>query len=215
MPFSSFQIPNVSPTGRFVTIVPFTIILVLTAIKELIEDIKRHRADDKVNSSLVQVLDYNGGHERKKWKDVVVGDVVRVENETFFPADLVRGSRCFAFVALFVDLSRPFSRVHHRSYYLLAVLKRPSHVKSIDVIDVVALPTLFVPPQSSPTKKTYRRKLLEFSGRIIDKLREVMPLRQDLLQPFMAVYSGEIETFRFSLDLKEQVFSDLEKGYVF
>ena len=42
------QIPNVSPTGRFVTIVPFTIILILTALKEIVEDIKRHRADDKV-----------------------------------------------------------------------------------------------------------------------------------------------------------------------
>ena len=43
------QIPNVSPTGRFVTIVPFTIILILTAMKEIVEDIKRHRADDKVS----------------------------------------------------------------------------------------------------------------------------------------------------------------------
>ena len=45
------QIPNVSPTGRFVTIVPFTIILILTAMKEIVEDIKRHRADDKVRQS--------------------------------------------------------------------------------------------------------------------------------------------------------------------
>ncbi len=85
------QIPNVSPTGRFVTIVPFTIILVLTAIKELIEDIKRHRADDRVNSSAALVLDnLSGRWERKKWKEVVVGDVVRVDNGSFFPADLVR-----------------------------------------------------------------------------------------------------------------------------
>ena len=41
-------IPGVSPTGRFVTIVPFTLILILTALKEIVEDIKRHRADDKV-----------------------------------------------------------------------------------------------------------------------------------------------------------------------
>ena len=46
------QIPNVSPTGRFVTIVPFTIILILTAMKEIVEDIKRHRADDKVRGIL-------------------------------------------------------------------------------------------------------------------------------------------------------------------
>ena len=47
------QIPNVSPTGRFVTIVPFTVILILTAMKEIVEDIKRHRADDKVRQSYI------------------------------------------------------------------------------------------------------------------------------------------------------------------
>ena len=35
------QIEGVSPTGRYVTIVPFTVILMLTAMKEIIEDIKR------------------------------------------------------------------------------------------------------------------------------------------------------------------------------
>merc|ERR1719219_2955193 len=50
------QIPGVSPTGRFVTIVPFTLILILTALKEIVEDIKRHRADDEVNNSMVEVL---------------------------------------------------------------------------------------------------------------------------------------------------------------
>ena len=49
------QIPNVSPTGRFVTIVPFTVILCLTAIKELIEDFKRHQADGKVSQDLFKV----------------------------------------------------------------------------------------------------------------------------------------------------------------
>ena len=53
------QIPNVSPTGRFVTIVPFTIILILTAMKEIVEDIKRHRADDKVRVGLGKFLLFN------------------------------------------------------------------------------------------------------------------------------------------------------------
>ncbi len=84
------QIPNVSPTGRFVTIVPFTIILILTAIKEIIEDIKRHRADDKVNNSAAHVLGgLSGQWEDKRWKDVAVGEIVRVDNGAFFPSDLV------------------------------------------------------------------------------------------------------------------------------
>lgn len=33
------QIPTVSPTGRFTTLTPLTIILAVSAIKEIIEDI--------------------------------------------------------------------------------------------------------------------------------------------------------------------------------
>ena len=32
------QIPNVSPTGRYVTLVPFMFILMLSALKEIVED---------------------------------------------------------------------------------------------------------------------------------------------------------------------------------
>lgn len=49
------QIPDVSPTGRYVTLVPFTVILGLTAIKELIEDWKRHQADKRVNNANADV----------------------------------------------------------------------------------------------------------------------------------------------------------------
>ncbi len=83
------QIPNVSPTGRFVTIVPFSVILALTALKELIEDIKRRNADSKVNNTLIPVLTYNGEWEERCWQDIMVGDVVCVEDNTFFPADLI------------------------------------------------------------------------------------------------------------------------------
>ncbi len=83
------QIPNVSPTGRFVTIVPFSVILALTALKELIEDVKRHNADKKVNNTLIPVLTYSGEWEKRRWRDVMVGDIVCVEDDTFFPADLI------------------------------------------------------------------------------------------------------------------------------
>lgn len=50
------QIPNVSPTGRYTTAVPLVVILLVSAIKEIFEDIKRHRADKGVNQTLTQVL---------------------------------------------------------------------------------------------------------------------------------------------------------------
>jgi len=83
------QIPDVSPTGKYVTIVPLFIILFITAIKEAIEDVKRHRADQGINNSKIEVLDASGSWESRAWKNVCVGDIVKVVNTKFFPADLI------------------------------------------------------------------------------------------------------------------------------
>ncbi|KAJ3408052.1 hypothetical protein HDU80_007046 [Chytriomyces hyalinus] len=82
------QVPNLSPVNRFGTILPLSIVILASAVKELAEDSKRARADANVNASKVKTL--NGSQFiDKKWKDVVVGDIVRVENGQFFPADLI------------------------------------------------------------------------------------------------------------------------------
>uniref|UniRef100_A0A674NX97 Phospholipid-transporting ATPase n=1 Tax=Takifugu rubripes TaxID=31033 RepID=A0A674NX97_TAKRU len=48
------QIPDVSPTGRWTTLVPLLFILVVAAVKEFIEDLKRHKADSVVNKKECQ-----------------------------------------------------------------------------------------------------------------------------------------------------------------
>jgi len=84
------QIPNVSPTGRFTTLVPFIIILTVSAIKEIFEDIKRHRADHGVNRTKTQVLNkHTHKFESKTWEEVRVGDIVKSTNGKFFPSDLL------------------------------------------------------------------------------------------------------------------------------
>ena len=82
------QIPGISPTGRYVTLVPFLIILAITAIKEIVEDFKRHLEDRKINDSKVKAF-HNGDWEEVQWKSVCVGDIVMVLNDMFFPADLM------------------------------------------------------------------------------------------------------------------------------
>lgn len=82
------QIPNVSPTGRYTTAFPLLFILAVSAIKEIIEDFKRHRADGVVNNRKVFAL-RNGLWELIKWTEVTVGTIVKVMNSDFFPADLV------------------------------------------------------------------------------------------------------------------------------
>ncbi|PIC41418.1 hypothetical protein B9Z55_008841 [Caenorhabditis nigoni] len=82
------QIPDVSPTGRYTTAVPFLIILSVSALKEIFEDVKRRRSDNKVNAFPVEIL-VDGQWVEKQWKDVKVGDFIRVDNDSLFPADLL------------------------------------------------------------------------------------------------------------------------------
>ncbi|XP_071029755.1 LOW QUALITY PROTEIN: probable phospholipid-transporting ATPase IA [Oncorhynchus clarkii lewisi] len=82
------QIPDVSPTGRWTTLVPLLFILVVAAVKEFIEDLKRHNADSVVNKKECQVL-RNGAWEIVHWAKVRVGEVVKAANGDHLPADLV------------------------------------------------------------------------------------------------------------------------------
>ncbi|XP_043112706.1 probable phospholipid-transporting ATPase IA isoform X6 [Puntigrus tetrazona] len=82
------QIPDVSPTGRWTTLVPLLFILVVAAVKEIIEDLKRHNADSVVNKKETQVL-RNGAWEIVHWEKVVVGDIVKVNGKDFVPADAI------------------------------------------------------------------------------------------------------------------------------
>uniref|UniRef100_A0A8C2KLA3 Phospholipid-transporting ATPase n=1 Tax=Cyprinus carpio TaxID=7962 RepID=A0A8C2KLA3_CYPCA len=50
------QIPDVSPTGRYTTLVPLIFILTVAGIKEIIEDYKRHKADNTVNKKKTTVF---------------------------------------------------------------------------------------------------------------------------------------------------------------
>lgn len=84
------QVPNVSPTNRYTTIGTLTIVLLVSAIKEVMEDLKRAGADKELNNTKVLVLDPSSGDfHLRKWIQVQVGDIVKVSNEEPLPADLL------------------------------------------------------------------------------------------------------------------------------
>ncbi|CAK5281819.1 unnamed protein product [Mycena citricolor] len=83
------QIPNVSPTQQYTTIVPLGVVLLASAFKEVQEDMKRHQSDSELNARLAKVLTADSTFSEKKWKDISVGDVVRLESDDFIPADLI------------------------------------------------------------------------------------------------------------------------------
>ncbi|KAK4502195.1 hypothetical protein PRZ48_005620 [Zasmidium cellare] len=82
------QIPNISPTNRYTTIVPLGIVLLVSAGKEIVEDNRRRSQDAQLNKSRARVL-RGSTFQDVRWIDIKVGDIVRVESEEPFPADLV------------------------------------------------------------------------------------------------------------------------------
>jgi len=82
------QIPGLSPTNRYTTIGPLIVVLAVSAVKELIEDYRRKTSDKQLNSSRARVL-RGSSFEDTKWVNVAVGDIIRVETEEPFPADIV------------------------------------------------------------------------------------------------------------------------------
>jgi phospholipid-transporting ATPase len=82
------QIPNISPTNRYTTIVPLGIVLLVSLGKEIVEDNRRRSQDKELNRSPAKVL-RGTSFQSVKWIDIKVGDIVRVESEESFPTDLV------------------------------------------------------------------------------------------------------------------------------
>ncbi|KAL8113317.1 putative phospholipid-transporting ATPase 4 [Apium graveolens] len=83
---------SVTPYGPYnpiSAIAPLAFVVGLSMAKELLEDWKRFLQDWKVNTRPAYVHDGNGSFESKHWKDIKVGDVVKVERDKFFPADLL------------------------------------------------------------------------------------------------------------------------------
>ncbi|XP_056157796.1 phospholipid-transporting ATPase ID isoform X2 [Lampris incognitus] len=81
-------IPQISSLSWFTTVVPLVLVLSVTAAKDAIDDINRHRSDNQVNNRRVQVL-IDGELRGERWMDVQVGDIIKLENNQFVTADLL------------------------------------------------------------------------------------------------------------------------------
>ncbi|EPS65072.1 hypothetical protein M569_09707, partial [Genlisea aurea] len=78
-----------APYSASSAIIPLIIVIGITMVKEGIEDWRRKQQDIEINNRKVKVHRGEGIFELTPWKDLKVGDIVRVEKDEFFPADLV------------------------------------------------------------------------------------------------------------------------------
>ncbi len=74
--------------GKPVILLPLTTIILITAVKDLFEDLKRHKSDSEENSKPVFIWEADN-FVKRQWKDVKVGQVIKVEENEYFPADLL------------------------------------------------------------------------------------------------------------------------------
>ncbi|KDO26634.1 hypothetical protein SPRG_08038 [Saprolegnia parasitica CBS 223.65] len=84
-------VPQVTlSSGIPTTIVPLLFVLIINAIKDLIEDVHRHNADRIQNSSVTHQLNVvSMAFEVVKWETLRVGSVVRVAQGEMIPSDMI------------------------------------------------------------------------------------------------------------------------------
>ncbi|XP_058073821.1 phospholipid-transporting ATPase 3 isoform X1 [Magnolia sinica] len=78
----------ISPVHPVTNVVPLSLVLFVSLVKEAFEDWKRLLNDRVINSTPVDVLQ-GQKWESIPWKKLQVGDLVRIKQDGFFPADIL------------------------------------------------------------------------------------------------------------------------------
>ncbi|MBA0834749.1 hypothetical protein Goarm_007076, partial [Gossypium armourianum] len=79
----------IAPYSALSAVVPLIIVIGATMIKEGVEDWRRQQQDIEVNNRKVKVHQGDGNFHHTEWKNLRVGDIVKVEKDEFFPTDLI------------------------------------------------------------------------------------------------------------------------------
>lgn len=79
----------ISPYKPWGPTIALLFVLTVAAIKEIIEDRKRHQADLMTNTSITHILQPDGSFSEKEWQQVKVGDIIQVNDDDLLPADLL------------------------------------------------------------------------------------------------------------------------------
>ncbi|XP_030488822.2 phospholipid-transporting ATPase 1-like [Cannabis sativa] len=82
------QLPQLAVFGRTASILPLAFVLLVTAVKDAYEDYRRHRSDRIENNRLASIL-VNNEFQPKRWKDIQVGEIIKIHANETIPCDMV------------------------------------------------------------------------------------------------------------------------------
>ncbi|KAE9585927.1 hypothetical protein Lal_00010005 [Lupinus albus] len=80
---------SISPFSPLSMIAPLVFVLGLSMAKEGLEDSRRFLQDVKVNHRKASIHKGDGVFGPRSWQNIMVGDIVKVEKDQFFPSDLL------------------------------------------------------------------------------------------------------------------------------
>lgn len=86
---AALSLTPLAPFSASSLIAPLVFVVGVSMVKEGIEDWNRFLQDKEVNNRIVKVHAKDGNFVETEWKNLMVGDVVKVEKDAFFPADLL------------------------------------------------------------------------------------------------------------------------------
>ena len=75
--------------GSPIILLPLSFVVCLNGLKDLFEDQKRKNSDKSENNSSCEIYNPISGFEKKKWRDIKLGDIIKVKNDSQFPCDLL------------------------------------------------------------------------------------------------------------------------------
>ena len=83
-------IPGFSPTNKGATFFGLSVVLFMSAVKELFEDAKRRKSDTTANNARAWIFDFSQREfVKRRWANIKVGDVIRVARGQQLPADII------------------------------------------------------------------------------------------------------------------------------
>ncbi|NXG62140.1 AT8B3 ATPase, partial [Hemiprocne comata] len=80
--------PEISTVPWYTLLLPLSCLLTIRGLRDLIDDIGRHQSDRNINSRPCEIL--SGKSFRwQQWRDICVGDIVRLHKDSLVPADML------------------------------------------------------------------------------------------------------------------------------
>ncbi|NXQ32602.1 AT8B3 ATPase, partial [Alaudala cheleensis] len=80
--------PEISTLPWYTLLFPLSCLLIIRGLRDLIDDIGRHRSDRNINSRPCEIL-AGKSFLWQRWCDICIGDIVRLRKDSIVPADLL------------------------------------------------------------------------------------------------------------------------------